>query len=54
MVSMFAFQCVNLWRLRPGSGALWEVPAEERGARRDFTGVRVASIDPPTAGGCTS
>jgi DIS3-like exonuclease 2 len=34
----------------PGTGATWQVPEEERAARRDFTGVRVASIDPPTAG----
>jgi len=31
------------------SGLTWEVPDAERAARRDFTSVRVASIDPPTA-----
>ena len=31
------------------SGKTWEVPESERAVRRDFTGVRVASIDPPTA-----
>ena len=31
------------------SGERWEVPSEERATRRDFTKVRVASIDPPTA-----
>ena len=36
---------------QPGRG-LWTVPAGERARRRDFTGVRVVSIDPPTVRQC--
>ena len=34
---------------RGADGARWSIPPDERAARRDFTNVRVVSIDPPTA-----
>ena len=34
---------------RGADGTRWSIPPDERAARRDFTNVRVVSIDPPTA-----